>query len=810
MNSGGQGEEQGQLQGKDKGKEKGKETGKKARKGNNKWMTLIMAAALTLTVIWSCLQAGLYFSRSLYLPASVWLTGAAAVLLWQTVYVRTREAGGAAPVVLRAMMAAAGPGGVALLYALRLGAWPLSMQGTVDAVLRWSWLAVLAAALAWTAARPGGGLVLRAGWNLTGTVLAYTALAAVYGLVPLPHAVLRTADSGTAAFGARLGGLLQYPNTFGAVMGAFLVLQLLRLARLPQAAALRRRLAASAQALPYGLCLLLSESRGAWLAAAAAWTAAVLTARGEARGRLILRSGLILAGALILYRRLAQAELAPAVRPGLAELAAVWAATLLVLAAPPLAKFSGLKIQPLQALLHLFPQLYWLPRRLASRRPSGRTAADRTLLTGLVAGAVVLAATLIPLGGDSAQAALRTGTSTISARLLMFRDAVSLFREAPWLGQGGDAWRSAYRGVQSAPYAGSVMHSGLLDMLLNLGLIGGAVWLGWLVVQGYRLAARRSEWFWAYLILVLHGLVDFDWAFGVYGVLLIWIAEVGNRTGNRNRNRGSGFSRSSHSSWHRSNRAVGPRYAGTRPEALIRFKSVSLKSFHLKAPRLKTVSPRAAVIALAICLLAAGLSGWRLMLADQVYRRAVTSGREAAPAAELERALRLNPFQPHVRATLAARVSQQEAVLLLRSGLRYNPRSPELYSRLAEAAASGGDVRAAAWWAEALRLDRFDPVKQTEALRSLTALAGHKRSQGQEGEAEAAARAGLFLYQRYIALDQMMSRPEGRSLRNDRGFYVTREAQETAGILRREWGQVFRPQLEGTDEMEDKAIRRRS
>ncbi|ANS75810.1 hypothetical protein AWM70_15465 [Paenibacillus yonginensis] len=757
MNSGGQGEEQGQPQ------KKGKGTGK----GGNKWATLLMAAALTLTVIGSCLQVGLYFSRSVYLPASLWLTGAAAVLLRRRGYVRTRGAGGTAPAVSRAILAAAGPGGVALLYALRLGAGPLSMQGTVDAVLRWSWLAVLAAALAWTAARPGGRLLLRAGWELAGMVLAYTALAAVYGLIPLPHAVLRTADSGTAAFGARLGGLLQYPNTFGAVMGAFLVLQLLRLARLPQAAAPCRRLAASAQALPCGLCLLLSESRGAWLAAAAAWTAAVLTARGPERGRLMLRSGWILAGALILYRRLAQAQLAPAALPGLAELAAVWAAALLVLAAPPMAKLSGLAARPL---LHLLPLLSRPLQRPASRRrPSGRTAAVRPLLAGLAAGAVVLAAALIPLGGDAAQAALRTGTSTLNARLIMFRDAFRLFREAPWLGQGGDVWRSAYRSVQSAPYAGSVMHSGLLDMLLNLGLIGGAAWLAWLFVQGYRLAARRSEWFWAYLILALHALIDFDWAFGVYGLLLVWIAETGISA------RGSSDSLG----WGSFNRAAGSRLAALRP-------------IPAALSRLKAARSHAAIIALAICLLAGGLSGWRLMLADQVYRRAVTSGREAAPAAELARALRLNPLQPHVRATLAAKVSQQEAVLLLRSGLRYNPRSPELYSRLAEAAASGGDLRTAAWWAEALRLDRFDPVKQTEALRSLAALADHKRSRGEEAEAALAARAGLLLYQRYMTLDQLLSHPAGGFLPNDRGFHVTREARETAGVLKREWEQKLR------------------
>lgn len=54
--------------------------------------------------------------------------------------------------------------------------------------------------------------------------------------LPLPGAILRTEDRELAAAGARLGGLLQYPNTFGAVMAAAMLERLTALGRLPSAA----------------------------------------------------------------------------------------------------------------------------------------------------------------------------------------------------------------------------------------------------------------------------------------------------------------------------------------------------------------------------------------------------------------------------------------------------------------------------------------------------------------------------------------------------------------------------------------------
>ncbi|MFR9710417.1 hypothetical protein ACL02P_13600 [Paenibacillus sp. MB22_1] len=168
---------------------------------------------------------------------------------------------------------------------------------------------------------------------LLGGLLAVTALAVVYGLLPLPGAILRTADPAVSASGARLGGLLQYPNAFGAVMAAFLLERLMRLARMERAAFTRasswRGQRAGALALLFALGLLLSESRGALAAALAGWAAGLALLRGTRRRRYAWHSAVFAGAAAVLARGLASAQLAPARGPGALALAAGLAAALL-------------------------------------------------------------------------------------------------------------------------------------------------------------------------------------------------------------------------------------------------------------------------------------------------------------------------------------------------------------------------------------------------------------------------------------------------------------------------------------------------
>ncbi|RAR45876.1 O-antigen ligase domain-containing protein, partial [Paenibacillus sp. MDMC362] len=195
--------------------------------------------------------------------------------------------------------------GMILMYVLHGVGQPLSLEGTMNEIILWGSYACFTA-VAWRISRTGDGLrLMQIGWHLLGAVLCGSALLAVYGLLELPYGIYHTADADISASGARLGGLLQYPNTFGAVMAAFL---LERLFALPPVLRTRtgtlRAAAALLPLLPYTAALLLTESRGAWLAAALACAAGFAKER-RAFAPLLLAAAAPLASAALLYRQLA-------------------------------------------------------------------------------------------------------------------------------------------------------------------------------------------------------------------------------------------------------------------------------------------------------------------------------------------------------------------------------------------------------------------------------------------------------------------------------------------------------------------------
>ncbi|MGV2794599.1 O-antigen ligase domain-containing protein, partial [Clostridium perfringens] len=136
------------------------------------------------------------------------------------------------------------------------------------------------------------------------------------------------------------------------------------------------------------------------------------------------------------------------------------------------------------------------------------------------------------LGAALAFAGLRErlySAATWLARGEMYADALRLLREWPWLGRGGDTWRWLHRTVQSRPYVGNEVHSGYLDLALDLGGIGLLallVWLGFAVVR-MRRSRMPGRLLPAFLVLLLHSAVDFDMSYGLYWMLVLWLAVWG-------------------------------------------------------------------------------------------------------------------------------------------------------------------------------------------------------------------------------------------------------------------------------------------
>ncbi|MWC31344.1 O-antigen ligase family protein, partial [Paenibacillus sp. MMS18-CY102] len=161
-----------------------------------------------------------------------------------------------------------------------------------------------------------------------------------------------------------------------------------------------------------------------------------------------------------------------------------------------------------------------LRSRLLRAAPcSARTlAASAALLAGGTAtlAALMPAALFARIGGHY---------ETAASRASMYADALALWREAPLLGYGGDAWRllaGERLGIRE-------VHSGYLDLLLNAGIVGLALLLTIfsLLIAAIVRSGERRIMLAPIVVLLLHAAIDFDMSYGCWWLLFLAMAAYG-------------------------------------------------------------------------------------------------------------------------------------------------------------------------------------------------------------------------------------------------------------------------------------------
>ncbi|KOY18395.1 hypothetical protein AMS66_00465, partial [Paenibacillus xylanivorans] len=308
-------------------------------------LTVVLGVILVVLLLAGCLRRGLFYFTDVY-PIVLMASGSALIwfILFMMCFNAPKTSGhlGIAQWLdylkrlyvvimqyahLRWML---WPLALAVWFGLHAWTGSVSVQGSLDEMLRWSLLAIFALLTAMLASRANGARWFVCGWQMAGGLLVLSGVLAACGVLPLPYGVMRTADPEISSAGARLGGLLQYPNAYGAVAGMYALERLAAAARaMARPLSAGRLIAAVLPLMPAQAALLLSESRGAWLATGCAAVAAFALQRRGARLPLLLAMAAPLACAAWLYRQLAAAQLAPAPVPGLLALAGAWAAALL-------------------------------------------------------------------------------------------------------------------------------------------------------------------------------------------------------------------------------------------------------------------------------------------------------------------------------------------------------------------------------------------------------------------------------------------------------------------------------------------------
>ncbi|MFD1775204.1 O-antigen ligase family protein [Paenibacillus rhizophilus] len=821
-----------------------------------------MAAGLAAV---ACMKRGLFFPEDGYPIWTIWflLCGAAAASLLQgggerrlgglrhtgemqtlgrrmaVSLAKEGKSGQAWKEIWAQAMMLSGPVVMIILYAAGWIRGPLSSQGTMNELLRWSGFASFAI-LVWTAASGySAGRLLWAAWHAVGMLLCLSGLLAFCGALPIPYAVLHSASPEVSAAGARLGGLLQYPNAFGAAMAVFLLERLFAAAqscadhsgkrlerkgegggvaffyrrdaglsrkgedgggilsgwtgsggnasgwkgkgeepvakqtepfafgrRRTAKGPLRRELLRLAPLFPYAAALLLSESRGAWLAAACAAAAALPLQRRLALP-LLAAGAAPLAAAALLYRGLAALPAPPL--PGLPLLAGLWAGALA----------AGL----------------WLGRRAQHAAGRGRAAAmTLAALAWTAGGAAVL--TLVRARGTGP-------SSTVAARGLMYRDALRFAAEAPWLGRGGETWRSAYLAVQSRPYVGSQVHSGYLDLLLNVGVIGAAAAAISLSAAGWLISAHSRRLLPPFLVIILHGAVDFDWSYGLFWLLLFWLPALA-----RAEAAGAGSLSGRHpSAWRLPAKILPAERSPLKyltPEHMPtdhlsrfsppkRMRLIPASAGHSSAGgrrrnhNLNLLARRLTAAGVCCLLFALCLLSFRAYRGEALYRAAASARQTQETLELLDRSLAWNPLSPKSALALSTFVEPELRVEIITAGLRYSPIDPALTWAMAEAVSETGPPGEALYWLRrGQRLDVFNYVKRTEAVRRMLTMGERYLAEGDGREALRCAKMGRELLRQYFLL---AAETAGTARHNDRDFRFTAAARalhERMEALKRE------------------------
>lgn len=124
-----------------------------------------------------------------------------------------------------------------------------------------------------------------------------------------------------------------------------------------------------------------------------------------------------------------------------------------------------------------------------------------------------------------------TKDSNNTLRTVYYKDAMRLFKLSPIFGHGGEGFKSRYQEVQSEPYISSEVHSVPLQMLVEVGIIGVAIYLS-LVVATYMLIFKliklRNKNGIIYLLIftsyIVTSLFDLVFSFGImitlFGVII--------------------------------------------------------------------------------------------------------------------------------------------------------------------------------------------------------------------------------------------------------------------------------------------------
>ncbi|ANE45137.1 hypothetical protein SY83_00915 [Paenibacillus swuensis] len=678
------------------------------------WLALLIGLVCML----SAFRRGLFFDKDFYTLQWV-LFGFAAVCLVYAITTRL--------LWIRTSGWALLPFSMALFYTVSTFMNPASVGGTIHEALRWTaygcflWLCVL-----YIQHRSHHRAVLNHILTASGLFILAGAWSGFYGLLDYPEIVQHASDERLSALGLRLSGYFQYANMFGAVMGAYLLYTMGGIVS-PSSGQARsttylRIWLQAIPLVPYATAILLTESRGAWIAIGIGWMAGWICIAKAVKFNYALLSVLVLCAAGIAHFTIVSSiQSGPTSFPGIYSLIVI--SIILSMIIPLIVRLSMNRVVYL--------------------------GSSAVIALGMLLFSFIIPATTTERVSGHYE--------TANARAQFYNDAMTIISESPWAGSGGNSWGKLYTSYQSNPYVGSEVHSGYLDIWMDTGTVGGLLFIVMLLLFAVRVARRHSMLLAPLAVLFAHSAVDFDMSYGFFWILsFLWIALGGtdNLSLPRNHNAAEHFS----FPWQKRATfalllllSAGIFYSVRMDAARFVISAVPGESLPTQAVRWWNSS-------------------------NPLANRSGGAGGEPG-LNQRQTALRLYPYSADDRLALAERLPKRKAIPLLKEGLRYEPRNPELHWQLGIAYSALGQMEAAEGeWQTAVESDPYDKRKQEQLIQLWYEAA---LQAGQRGEAEVArdyAVRSLDAYEAFAA----RARQADPEKKNDRLFFLTERAREAA------------------------------
>jgi len=122
-------------------------------------------------------------------------------------------------------------------------------------------------------------------------------------------------------------------------------------------------------------------------------------------------------------------------------------------------------------------------------------------------------------------------THSVYERLTMYKDAIKIWENSPIIGNGAGAWEALYERHQSYSYLSSQTHGYLQQLLIEVGLIGIIVYVGFIAmvvfsyIRFYRSAEEKDRnryifYFIVPITILIHSLIDFEMSYLFYSILV--------------------------------------------------------------------------------------------------------------------------------------------------------------------------------------------------------------------------------------------------------------------------------------------------